>query len=410
MAAHRPLLADLDSVLGPVASAYRDSTPRVTALALAARAHSAGILPGALRTWVVKRTKRDDLVSLAKQPATWRRITDPARKHAASVSLAPSRARLRKSTARALVAQILSPLPEGVRLSTERTVRARHALAIVGAEFLHRAEEDGYNTVVMSAGYLAVLMGCTPRTATSALSACVDAGWLRKMPSRRGAPARYKLARLSREQNDVAWEHEDFIDALAEGDKNYPAAEVFALASHPAVGYGIGHYAWLVGLCDEAGVDPVEVGMTKRTLRKYRSAWIEALAADPEGQDLSAGLDAWAEMIGAQRERQIALGAYEAQRVARIAEVAATRERRAKVREGLDALLAANPVPHRDAPAERRNAWLAALTQAVAESGLPDEMRKDFTNALASKLRAKHYPDHVAAKVAERVTDQPASA
>lgn len=288
-------------------------------------------------------------------------------------------------------------------------MRARQALAILGQRFLEKATVDGFDTIVMGAPELAVEMGCTRATASSALNAAVAAGWLRRMPSRKGSSPRWKLRQLPGARGAVADAHSDLVDALVEGDTDHPFAEVFFAAAHPAIGYGedatgasvrVGHFAWLVGLCDEGGVDPVEVGMTKRTLAKYRRVWLTAVATSERGDTIRPGLDAWAAAHGSDFLKEAAADAYEAQRQARVAEVEAVRARRAKVRAALDTLLTVHPVPKPDARVEKRNAWVQALAASVAASGVPDEMRADLEKALAGKLRARHYPDHVAAKVA----------
>lgn len=405
----RPL-SDYDSLLGPVTATHRHSPPRIAVRAIAERGLGAGIPTSVLRAWCISRGG-PGISFVAKNRSDFGQIIKTASKRVARSSSLNGRAQIRLTASRRLVTYLLSPMPQTAGLSTERSVRARQALAILGAEFLSRAVEDGFDSILMSANWLAVEMGCSRSTASSALRAAESAGWIRKKKTRAGSSQAWRLSVLPNSLDAIAWAHSDLINSLAEGDVDNAFVEAFYLAAHPAVSYGeqgarVGHYAWLVGLCDEAGIDPVEVGMTKRTTPRYRCEW---LAAVSEGGTLTEGLDAHGATTNADALRDVARDAYQSAKEQRLADLAAVRALRTTVRESLAALLAAHPVPKVQTSAAQRKAWVEVMARTVVETGLPDEMRRDFAAALASKMVVTKYgySPAVAEKVSRHIAGLP---
>ncbi|MDP3969930.1 MAG: hypothetical protein Q8Q02_16815, partial [Nocardioides sp.] len=226
-------LTQYDPVLRPVAAAYRDAPPHLALRAIACRAHAEGIPRAALRTWLISRCP-GPVADVARNRALFGHLyADTARRVRRTSSL-DGRRRLATQTARAVVAYLCSPMPNPEAARQVRTqARARAALAVLAPEFLRRAVEDGYDTIIAPAPRLSVALGCSTNSAARALTACVDAGWLVRKRSRPGSAQRYALRlRLTGGRGRVAWEHADLVDALADGE-DHPWVRALALASHP---------------------------------------------------------------------------------------------------------------------------------------------------------------------------------
>lgn len=366
-----------DAVLRPVAKAHRDSPADVTVLALGCRALDAGIPERELRAWCISRCP-GPVATLASDRRRFGSLVATARLRVTRVSSPGGRAAMRVAAARKIVACLLAPVPPGCPVSPRRVVRARAAFAVLGLEFLRRATNDGFDTIVVDAPSLAVELGVGDAAARAALQACVELGWLRRMPGRRGASARWKLpGRLTDGRDQIAWAHADLIDAIIKrADTDFTRA--LRAITHPAIAYGtdpVGHHAWLVGLATAAGVDPVtDLGMTAKTVGRFGARWQDATERE--------GLNPYAEITDA------LIGKETAEHARR--ERAETR----RVEVDLDRFLKVTPIPDPDLPQEQRDVWLAGIRAATAGMGLAEPRKQDLALILGKRMTKQGYePD-----------------
>ena len=394
-----PLHARHNALLGPCLNTHRGSPPHDTILAVTCLALTNDVPVSELRAWFIANGP-EPVKIVAKNRSVFGRLVASARSRVTRFSSPSGRARLRLAMSRRLVGCLLSHAGPDVGLSSQRVEKARAALAVLGAEFLYRATEDGFDTVVFSADRLGVELGCTKRTANQALAACVELGWLQPMKSRAGYPRRWKLRQLTQDRGGVAWAHADLVEALVDEDDTNPFVEVFRAVDHPAVTYGgIGHRPWLVGLCVSAGVDPVDVGMTKRTVNKFRAQWAAVVDGDT-GLPITKCLDEYAKTTGAYALKDAAEDARQAEVDARKAGVEAHRAKLAKVRDGLKLMLAEYPLPKPTARPVVKTAWAENAAAWLNDTRLPDDFRPLLAKALVKTMERKGYSSGTASTVA----------
>lgn len=401
----RAAVASLDPVLGPVAADNRNSHPNTTVMALAAKAHREGIPPDLLLRWI-RLTLRGPVSDVTRRDDLYTHLVSAAFAHDAKASSLSGRAARRRTAAVRIVGHLLSPLPEHCSLTPRSEATARAALAVLGSEFLSRAESDGFDTIVTSRADVALSLGCSLGTAQRALANCVSAGWLRRMPQRLGAPPRWKL---TRGPGAIARQHPDLVHALATGDDTHPLAEILRIVDHPAIGYGtlpLGHRAWWEAFLLEAEADGSLAGPETAVRRRHRETWLDAVTGsldDPDhdpSQPLRVTLDRLATSTSAAAERGAAAVARAEKAAARAAEVATVRAERERIRVGLDRLWAAYPIPHVGAAQRKRDAWVRSVMAALATSPPADHLRPYLARQVAHALTAH---GHYRAPVAERV-------
>lgn len=406
----RPSLRELDPILGPILRRHdaSDAVPAALAVAVGALHHRLPL--GFTRLWLRSRGGTTRFGSITASHRTWtRRIATPARKrYVASSPGGAGVVDMRVRVARALVAHVLSPLPERHGVSAARQINARRVLAVVAVGVLDSlASERPMDTALVSTPSLSVELGLSEDGCRCALNACVDSGWLRVVTAPRGGSKRYRLVtRLTADLSETGWRYSDTVDALIDGSAN-PITELLRVAGHPALGY---HHegataatkGWIYALADAADVPVATLGLSRRALKVARRLWLGVLSADLDAT-LIQDLDASARMSGA-IERYASAQKERAERAAaRTAEVTAVRERRRKIRKVVERLLTEHPAPKPQAPGTERDAFVAALHARLLEQPPPDEWRGDLAKILAARLVRRGYGQTNADRVARYV-------
>lgn len=404
-----PPLATHNAVLGPTLARHADNPSAFrVALAVTCRGLDADIAPQAIRLWLRSRGG-DRFASVTSTPRSFQPVLARARAKVASVSSSSARRGEAVAVARRLVGSLLTEVPASAKVSAHRQALARHALAVVGVALLDSIREKGWDTVMVSGPWLAVQMGVEERTARAALRTCVELRWLRVVQKRKGSAWRYDMPRLSAARGETADNFTFAVDALVENDPTLdPVAEMIALASHPAFGYGLGSKTWLVALADAAELDAARFGVGKRMVPVLRRDWLAALVThtpDAEGDTtLPEVLDSYAETTGAKGRWSVAETARREAAEARRLDTVAARERKTKVHTALDRLLTVHRLPKPDARVEHLQAWVRKMAETIAANGLPDEVRPLLAKALAGRMTRAGYEPEAAARVAEYIT------
>lgn len=407
---HQPLAVH-DPTLGPVLRSHTGSDPRRTALAVAVRAHSAGIPSGTTRLWLRSRGN-NRFATMTLTSRAWSRIATPARKRlAASTPGGAAAERMRLAACRALVGHLLSPIPDRLEVSDRQAVPARRVLAAVGLSIVDSlASEQPMDTALVSAKTLAVELGLGPRAVGAALRACVRAGWLREVSRRPGGMARYRLGRLTAAEGDVAWAHAELVDDLLDGHTDSDAVQVLRAVGHTAVahhpdGGATGGKAWLFALAEATEAEPSVLGLNRRAVPAARRLWLGMISA--EDVTVAIDLDAHAVASGAEDRKAVAVAKKREADALRRAEIETVRARRQKIRDALGMLLAAHPVPSPVAPVAKRDAWVEVVRTRLAADPMPAEWRRDFVKTFAAKLVVCGYPESAAQRVADHVAGTP---
>lgn len=367
----KPRLTDVRSLLRSATG-----SPTQRACAVATLGHRLGLPPAAVRLYVT-RSGDPELTAIASNPIVWSRLSDSARAKVAGSSSLAGRAALRREVARRLVARVLLPVDPDAGLTPHRVVAARHATALVGVEVL-RATARGMDAVYVPESDLAVRMGVGRLSARSALQACESLGWVRATKRAKGSAALYKLPRLPRSVENAALTHWDLIERLGDPDAaagwddedhdpetaellaGLPdpglAAEVLLSVDHPAWAHSkvtggprgaLTRTHWLVLLADQAGVDPVALGVPDRAVKSARRDLERAGVGPAQGGSLVDRLD-WAAAetgaAGRHREAWAARTAEKARRKVERARVAAEREAARARRRGSGPVQSGTPV------------------------------------------------------------------
>lgn len=338
-------------------------TPRAFARAIAVRAFSLGLSDSELIGFLKKQTAhRPGLSDLLSDRFAYRRLIASCRRAALSSSPAGAADNAVK-TARLTLGRILTPVPVDDAgspvLTSVKQIRARAALAVLCVEQLRSINgEKGWNTILVSYPWLSLRMGVSWPTAKAALNDLVDIGWIRELGGQRPDSARrFKITGyLTKDQRGLVEEVKDedgqvtepglydAIGALAgrdngPGQSDLLVAAVTRSVNHPAWTYGtepLGAKTWLLTLAQAAGVDPVQLDVTKRPIPALNRLKVEAaldlLVASEQGDTndvetdilgrLSAALDSWAIRTGAYEAAAAAKEAYKANAAARTDELA----------------------------------------------------------------------------------------
>lgn len=190
--------------------------------------------------------------SLSISSPSWYRLVSAARRRILSSTTGGGGAeKIRLRASRRVVGHLLNPSPAG--LGPRAEVSARVAFGAAAGIFLREAEARGFDTIILTAAYLASRLGVSQRTAVRALKTLRSIGWLSAAPKAAGGAARYRLGRLSHAEGLVAYRFGGTVDALAAGGTD-PLAEVLRSALSPAWHYGLGGRAWLALAAHRAGV------------------------------------------------------------------------------------------------------------------------------------------------------------
>lgn len=417
---------DLDPILGPVLNARRNDPVRTVAHAVACRGRDASISasPTAIRLWLRFRggPRFEAITSSYRSFAPTIRAADTK---VSSASLLSARRRERLAVARRLVGHLLSPAPEDSTVSGRRVIRARHCLAVIALELLRSIDEQGYDTALVNARWLAVQMGCERRAAGAALRDAVALGWVRVVTRRPGGSVRVDLRRLAAAANSLAWAYAESVDALVDGrPETDPLAEVIAAAAHPAITYRPpvssvrgdttpnGGRLWLAAVLatGNQGIEPVTLGLPVRAARAELKTWM-ALLDDGGYADervaLRQALDQVATTTSAWQRRADAETARQAASDLRTTQVLAARESKAKAAKGLGRLLAAHPAPAGTAPVAIKRVWVDAMTGAITDRPPPGDVSEQLQRLLRTHLiNRQGWPEEVARVVAAKIVDK----
>lgn len=403
----RPRVAVHDDTLRPPYASHRGDTPRNIVLAVLCKAYASEITRTDARAWLQTQDNLD-VRALARDAAKFHRLYKAAVAKVERSSDPVARRREAEAIAKILVGHLLSPVPPGRGVTKRSEPLARQTLAVVGTRLLRLHRERGFDSALVSAAWLAVRLGVGRDTAARALRTCVQAGWLRQRGTGRNRAGKYKIRRLPALSTPVSWEHYDAVDALVDPAAYDPVAETILVADHPAVGYDLGVRPWLVGLADEAGVNPADLGLARQTAPGYRRTWVAVIAATARETDsLLDALTLHAERTGADvAARNVERARREAAKD-RVSDIEQARARKTQVHEALDLMLADHPIPARTAPAPERDAWINALAATFASSGLPYTHRTVFAKALSKRMQTAKYPAQVADAAGQFVTTSP---
>lgn len=400
-------------------------TPSAFVKAVAVRAFSLGLSENDLGLFLKKQTaSHPGLSELLANRSAYRRLVSSAR--AAALSSSPAAAADNSlKTARLSLGRILSPVPmtaveqpplaDGTPVESKlvpvltpaRQIRARATLAILCVEQLKSIHgEKGWNTLMVSYGWLSLRMGVSWPTAKSSLNDLVTLGWIREVGGHRPDSARrFKISgKLTREQGQVIAPAHLYaaIGSLA-GLNDEPAqtALVTRSVSHPAWTYGndpIGFRNWLVALAQAAEVDPVHLGVPTRSMARSRKALtlvgLTPLDRSGIGDDIDVNdrLTEWARRTGSFDAAVAAKEAYKAQAAERTAELTRVRDGRAKAKVDLESAFGpVGSIPAADAPEAKRNAWLQGAAQALSHEPITEDRRKALQYELTRRLKLRGY-------------------
>lgn len=408
--ATRLRLEDLDPRLGPILRRHDASDASRAALAVAVGALHHGLPIGFTRLWLRSRggTTRFGYVTSTRQAWRKRIVTRARRRYAASSPGGAGVVEMRLRVARALVAHLLSPLPEHRDVSPAAQINARRVLAAVATGVMDSlASERPMDTALVSTKNLAVDLGLSEGGCRDALRSCVKAKWLSVVVEPRGSSKRYRLnAQLNDALDEVAWRYADTVDALTDG-LTEPLADLIRAVDHPAIGYHsegatAGAKGWLHAVADMADMPATALGLSPGVIGDARDLWRGLLSADvnatlTEDLDMSAAKSDALERYAERRARRTQAAAE------RTAEARSVRKRREKIRTVVERLLTEHPAPRPGAHADEYNTFEAALYARLVQQPPPDDWRRDLSNILARELVKRGYEQPTAQRVAADV-------
>lgn len=225
-------------------------------------------------------------------------------------------------------------------LSPAAQIKMRYAMAHLVRLAIRSIREDERATFLLGQDELATLLGCTRASAAKVIRDLVEQGWIKQLGMRKAARNRYEIGtstvtghqkknRLNRTQKDTADSHFDTIGIWA-GVRDEPntAADLLRSVTSPAWVYGtspLGARTWVAALAMASGVDPLELGVTTRSLTGVRKCLTslglsqEALTSC-EPLELATALSRHAAATGAREERAQAAAKRKAAAEARASE------------------------------------------------------------------------------------------
>ncbi|MEW1812997.1 hypothetical protein AB0284_20130 [Pseudarthrobacter phenanthrenivorans] len=407
----------------------RDFVKRV-----AVRAFSLGLSEDVLVGFLKKQTaNRPGLPSLLSERFAFRPLIASCRRAALSSSPAGADDNAVK-TARLTLGRILTPVEVDETgaplLSPAKQIRARATLAVLCVEQIKSIRsEQGWNTIMVSYPWLSLRMGVSWPTAKDALKDLVAMGWIHEVSGARPDSARrFKISGNLRKEDQAPFVKQvkdeagqviepglyDAIGALAgnpgdPGQKDLLLASLTRSVTHPAWTYGtdpLSFKVWLLTLARVAGVDPVQLGIQKRSIpalnRVMNEAGLDLLIGSIQGDTTSAGndlpaqladaLNAWADRAGSVAAAMAAKDGYKAATADRTKEIATVRQLRADARPAVDKLLGATgAIPAAGAPEDRRTRWVERASQVAATDPLVGVWKDALTWELKRRLKAKGY-------------------
>ncbi|KIC68687.1 hypothetical protein [Pseudarthrobacter phenanthrenivorans] len=420
--------------------------PRDFARRIAVRAYSLGLSDSELIGFLKRQTaKRPGLSSVLTDRLAFRQLLASCRRAALSSSPAGRRKNAGK-TARLTLGRILAPVvagADGVALSPARQIRARTALAIVCVEQLKSINgEKGWNTIRVSYPWLALRLGSSWPTAKAALNDLLELGWIHEPSAglRPGQPRRFKISGyLNPDQRALVQRLKDngegvvepglyeAIGALAEQENEASQRDLLGAAvtrsvNHPAWTYGeapLGAKTWLLTLARAAGVDPVQLGLPKRSIpalnRLMAEAGLDRLIGSAQGDTSAAESDlpgqlaevlkTWAKATGAYEAAAAASAAYKDNAKARTDEIARVRKLRVDAGPAMDRLFGeVASIPAAGSSADRLNTWVAGASNAIAKvPPMTKDRRNALTRELKKRLKKRSYQGDAITLVAEKV-------
>jgi hypothetical protein len=328
------------------------------------------------------------------------------------------------STARKLYAGLLLPLPQGDGLLFKRNLSVRVALANVGLTLLN--DEKGWETAIYTQPRLAMITGCSPRTAWESLSVLEEIGVLGRI-SKKGANGRFRMSVLNGESRDGIRGFKESIEAFVDGAPDL-IGEVIRSVTHPAWSYSgtLNHGHWLTLLADVAGVSvktfrmrpviekPIRATLEAEhlmpaTVLPYLVEILDRITDDPEHgrDDPTTG-----ERVTARTAHARASAIYADAAHARGEASIMHKEIKRNAHEVLAELLHENRIPQpphlaKESMAEKRQAavqsWLASMRRVIV-AGNPNESFKLVGGAaLRSKLITRGYGPKFAQKAVDHI-------
>lgn len=419
--------------------------PRDFVKRIAVRAFSLDVSDSELLRFLKKQTAhRPGLSDMLAARFAYRTLIASCRRAALSSSPAGA-AKNAVKTARLTLGRILSPVSVDDAgtpvLTPAKQIRARAALAVLCVEQLKSINgEKGWNTIMVSYPWLALRMGVSAPTAKAALNDLVDIGWIQEVGGQRPDSARrFKISGyLTPGQRSLVERVEDedgrviepgqyeAIGALAghpgdPGQKDLLVAAVTRSVNHPAWTYGeapLGAKTWLLTLAQTAGVDPVQLGIPKRSIPALNRLKVEAgldlLNGSEQGDTKSAEIDlpgrftealnSWAQKTGSFPAAAAAKEAYKTHAAARTDELARVRQLRADAGPEMDKLFGlAASIPKAEATAEKREEWVAGASRVIAAVTVTEAHRKALAYELKRRLKSRGYEKDAITLVANQV-------
>jgi len=301
-------------------------------LALFVRGYSAHLSTAAVLGYV---RSRDDALraALDESPGLARSVSSAARRWLRDVRGDDAAVRLRREVARRGLARLLSPTPEGLKVSARADATTRAVFAHMVSRWVELAT-DGKNALIYSPAWAGVQVNLSARQVTRALSHLEkEYRWIRRAGSAGGGRILWRLTQLNDPfLRETAWAVADAIDALADGQPERDAvAATLLTAGHHAWHYSkeLGSRAFLTLVAHHAGPG-MTAGVSVTSLRTARKALDAYGLRTVAAEALPARLDT----IG---EETLAVFIRADREVAHAAEVEETRRKLAEFRAKRDA-------------------------------------------------------------------------
>ena len=327
-----------DSLRRPLTDRPSNRTPTSRVLACLTKGLALGVSPSAIRYSARRLVGSSDPVrAIIDSDRSWSALVLRARKFVAGQTTPGSDASpARLAVARRLVGHLLAPAPResvgvlagkkdvaagradevGERILGTRPIvsakaqqSARACLAVIAVQSLSDGRD--FDSSIASMAWLAMQLNLSEGNARKATRNLERLGWVSRLNATSQGAARWRLRPLSRDKDQIAWDHADTVTAIAGAsyDDN-PLAAVLMSATHPAWAYSedLGIAGWLATVSGLAAVRPEKLGLGVDRARKLRRKVTELLPALTT-QPLTPQLDELSEITLAvfiKRDRELA--------------------------------------------------------------------------------------------------------
>jgi hypothetical protein len=379
--------------------------------AMICSAIGSGHHPNAVRFFVLGNPNAAHLIPLLDR-SSWHSIVSSARAYYSLVNDAGDGARAKRLPwSRAGIARLVSPMPADANISLRMEVRLRITLAVL----MSRALETGYDTLLATAGWLALEMNTTPAQAARVLAVMEGLRWIYRVRGG-GMGVRYRFVKLPTvELREKAWEHNVTVDALANNEPGAdPLAQLITLVREPAFAYSesLGHRAWLRLALPHVPAADKRLGLSASSYRALGKALASELPGALDGAiDLEQALQEYGEQslaVFIREDRAIDLAALAKENLARLQAVRELKDKqfadvkaaRLILRNGWDAV---GRVPDGTAPGAEIKSWVDASAAHFVDSPVEPQMLEVVKEQLRGILTKRGHEGGLVTRIADYV-------